>query len=101
MLLALAARCAKSIGIHQWHSFQGQLSDEDIKERRNISYCLYVLDKAVCWTAGSSPNIPVSDVHFDPCLVSSENNITSCLVAKAEMAKIEETVYLEILLKPV
>jgi hypothetical protein len=95
-LLALATRCAKSIGIHQWHSFQGQLSDDDIKERQNLSYCLYVLDKAVCWTAGSSPSIPVSEVHFDPRQVPSENGIPSCLVAKAEMARIEETVYLEI-----
>ncbi|GAB1203838.1 hypothetical protein APSETT445_002478 [Aspergillus pseudonomiae] len=95
-LFALATRCAKSIGIHQWDTFHGQLSEEDIKERQNISYCLYVLDKAVCWTAGSSPSIPVSEVHFDPCLVPSENDIPSCLVAKAEMARIEESVYLEI-----
>ncbi|KAF7171585.1 hypothetical protein CNMCM5623_003954 [Aspergillus felis] len=95
-LLALATRCAKSIGIHQWHSFQGQLSDDDIKERRNLSYCLYILDKALCWTAGSSPSIPASKVHFDPRLVPSENGIPPCLVAKAEMARIEETVYLEI-----
>ncbi|GFF34800.1 hypothetical protein IFM58399_03997 [Aspergillus lentulus] len=95
-LLALATRCAKSIGIHQWHSFQSQLSDDDVKEKQNLSYCLYVLDKAVCWTAGSSPSIPVSEVHFDPRLAPSENGIPSCLVAKAEMARIEETVYLEI-----
>ncbi|KAE8160103.1 putative fungal-specific transcription factor [Aspergillus tamarii] len=95
-LFALATRCAKSIGIHQWHSFHGQLSDESIQERQNISYCLYVLDKAICWTAGSSPSISVSEVHFDPCLLPSENGISSGLVAKAEMARIEETVYLEI-----
>ncbi|KAH1341134.1 hypothetical protein KXW98_008551 [Aspergillus fumigatus] len=95
-LLALAIRCAKSIGVHQWHAFQGRLSDDDVNERQNLSYCLYMLDKAVCWTAGSSPSIPVSDVHFDPRLVPSENGIPSSLVAKAEMARIEETVYLEI-----
>ncbi|RHZ55810.1 transcription factor sphG [Aspergillus thermomutatus] len=95
-LFALATRCAKAIGIHQWHSFQGQLSAEDIQERQNISYCLYVLDKAVSWTAGSSPSIPVSEVYFDPGLVPSDNSITSSLVAKAEMARIEEAIYLEI-----
>ncbi|KAE8131094.1 putative fungal-specific transcription factor [Aspergillus pseudotamarii] len=95
-LFALATRCAKSIGLHQWHSFHDQLSHENIQERQNISYCLYVLDKAVCWTAGSSPSIPVSEVHFDPCLLPSENGIPSGLVAKADMARIEETVYLEI-----
>ena len=94
-LLALAARCAKSIGIHQWHSLQGQLSDEDVKERRNISCYIYVLDKAVCWTAGSSPNVPISDVHIDSALMSSEDSITSYLVAKAELATIEESIYLE------
>ncbi|EFQ96991.1 hypothetical protein MGYG_00034 [Nannizzia gypsea CBS 118893] len=95
-LFALAVQCAKSIGIHQWHSFRGDLTNEDMEERRNISYCLYVLDKAVSWTAGSSPNIPATDMHFDPFLATSESSAVCCLLAKTELARIEETVYLEI-----
>ena len=95
-LLALAAQCAKSIGIHQWHTLQDQLSDEDIEERRNISYCIYILDKAICWTAGSSPNLPFSDVYIDSTLKSPDDIITSYLVAKAELATIEESIYLGI-----
>jgi len=95
-ILVLAARCAKSIGINQWQCLQGQLSDEDVQERRNISYCLYILDKAVCWTAGSTPSIPNSDVHIDSILMSSDDSTTANLVAKAELAKIEETIYLEL-----
>ncbi|KAE8551010.1 hypothetical protein EYB25_007242 [Talaromyces marneffei] len=95
-LFTLAVRCAKSIGVHQWHSLQGQISDEDIKERRNISYCLYVLDKTICWTAGSSPNIPISEVQLDSSLMAFGDSIASHLAAKAELAKIEETIYLEV-----
>ncbi|EAW13631.1 transcription factor sphG [Aspergillus clavatus NRRL 1] len=94
-LLALAARCAKSIGIHQCGSLHGQLSDEDIQERQNISHCLYILDKAVCWTAGSSPSVPVSDMDLDSSLMLSEHGVTPSLVTRAEMARVEESIYLE------
>ncbi|KAJ9386807.1 transcriptional regulator family: Fungal Specific TF [Paecilomyces variotii] len=95
-LFALASRCAKLTGIHQWHSFQGHLSDEDIRERQTISYCLYTIDKTVCWTTGLSPNIPASDIHFETHAVSSEVSLASSLIAKSELAKIEETIYSEI-----
>lgn len=95
-LFALAAQCAKSIGIHQWQCFRGQLSDEDLQERRNLSYCLYILDKAVCWTTGTSPSIPISDVHVDSTLISSDDSAVAHLVARTGLATIEETIYLEI-----
>ncbi|KAJ9207340.1 transcriptional regulator family: Fungal Specific TF [Paecilomyces variotii] len=95
-LFALASRCAKLTGIHQWHSFQGHLSDEDIRERQTTSYCLYTIDKTVCWTTGLSPNIPASDIHFETHAVSSEVSLASSLIAKSELAKIEETIYSEI-----
>ncbi|KAJ9365713.1 transcriptional regulator family: Fungal Specific TF [Paecilomyces variotii] len=95
-LFDLASRCAKLTGIHQWHSFQGHLSDEDIRERQTISYCLYTIDKTVCWTTGLSPNMPASDIHFETYAVSSEVSLASSLIAKSELARIEETIYLEI-----
>ncbi|KAJ6099640.1 hypothetical protein N7467_001175 [Penicillium canescens] len=95
-LFSLAARCAKLTGIHQWQSFQGHLSDEDIRERQNTSYCLYTIDKALCWTAGLSPNVPASDIHFESYVASSEASLASSLIAKSELAKIEEAIYLEI-----
>lgn len=95
-LFTLAAQCAKSIGIHQWQCFRGQLSAEDAQERRNVSYCLYILDKAVCWTIGTSPSIPISDVQIDSTLMSPDDSTTALLVAKAELATIEETIYLGI-----
>ena len=95
-IFVLAARCAKSIGLNHWQCLQGQLNDDDVQERRNISYCLYILDKTVCWTAGSTPSIPMSDVHIDSTLMSSDDSTTANLVAKAELAKIEESIYLEL-----
>lgn len=94
-LFALAAQCAKSIGIHQWQCFRGQLSDEDLQERRNLSYCLYILDKAVCWITGTSPSIPISDVHIDSALISPDDSAVARLVARTGLARIEETIYLE------
>ena len=95
-IFVLAARCAKSVGLHEWQCLQGQLCDEDVQERRNISYCLYLFDKTVCWTAGSTPTIPISDVHIDSTLILSDNSTTANLVARAELAKIEESIYLDL-----
>ncbi|KAK2743553.1 hypothetical protein FQN57_004851 [Myotisia sp. PD_48] len=95
-IFALATRCAKSIGIHQWQCLQGQFGDEDILVRRNVSYCLYILDKALCWTTGTSPSVPISEIHLDPTLMASDDRDTAYLAAKAELAKIEEVIHLEI-----
>ncbi|KAK3317267.1 putative fungal-specific transcription factor [Cercophora scortea] len=97
-IFVLAARCAKSVGIHQWHLFEGQLSDDDVKERQELSQFLYILDKAVCWTAGTSPSIPLSDVHFvgTGYPISPGNTANSGHdAARAEMARIEEAIFME------
>ncbi len=96
MLFDLAAHFAKCIGLRQWQYSRGQISDEDTQERRNVSYCLYILDKAVCRTTGTSPSILISEVHIAPALISPNDEAASYLVAKAKLAEIEETVYLEI-----
>lgn len=38
----------------------------------------------------------MADVHIDPTLLSSDDSTTAYLVATAELAKIEETIYLEV-----
>lgn len=95
-LFALAAQSANSIGIHQWHCFHDQLGDESVRERRNISYCLYILDKVVCWTTGTPPSIPISDVHIEKSLTSCNDSTTAYFFAKLELAAIEEIIYSEI-----
>jgi len=94
-LFLLAARCAKSIGVHQWHNLRGQVSDEEIEEMRNVSYCLYTLDKVVCWTAGSSPTISSSEVYIDSSLSSPDDPTMCHLMSKVKLCLIEETIYLE------
>lgn len=93
---ALAVRCAKSIGVNQWRCFEGQLSDEDLQERRNVSYFVFVLDKTLCWTVGTSPYIPISDVHIDSTFMPANDSTTTNLVARAQLAKIRETIYWEL-----
>ncbi|KAI1388531.1 uncharacterized protein F4822DRAFT_403099 [Hypoxylon trugodes] len=93
-LFGLTAQVAKAVGIHQWHSFRSQLGDEESLERRNISYCLYILDKTVCWTTGTSPSIPVSDIYTEP-IEASETSSETYLTTKVELAMIQETIYSE------
>ena len=95
-LFALASQCAKSIGIDQWQNCQDQLSDEDAKERRNLSYCLYILDKVICWTCGTFPGITVSYIHIDSTTISPDDSAMTLLVARTRLAAIEETIYHEI-----
>lgn len=96
LLFNLAAQVARSIGLHQWEYSTGQFSLEDTQQRQNVSYCLYVLDKAVCWTTGGSPGISQFDVTIEPALTLPLDEAATYLVAKAKMARIEEQIYWEI-----
>ncbi|RYP86962.1 hypothetical protein DL770_004843 [Monosporascus sp. CRB-9-2] len=96
-LFVLAAHFAKVFGVHQWKSLRGQLDDEDVEERRNVSYCFYVLDKAVCWTSGTSPTIRFSEVSLGSEDFSFGEGIAAdYLYAKVELAALEEAIHLEL-----
>ncbi|KAI5868188.1 hypothetical protein GGS23DRAFT_544457 [Durotheca rogersii] len=96
-LFNLASQCAKSIGLHDWESSaQGQGGDEESRERQCVSYCLYVLDKAVCWAVGASPSILASDVSIKPAPGIHHDPSMNDLVAKARLAEIQESIHSEI-----
>lgn len=96
MLFGLAAQCANSIGLHQWDHAQNQTSEDEIQERQNVSYCLFILDKAVCWTVGTSPSVSRFDVHITSDAIRDGNKAAIDLVAKAKLAEIEETIHANI-----
>ncbi|KAL8849358.1 MAG: hypothetical protein Q9221_005656 [Calogaya cf. arnoldii] len=79
-----------------WEHAQNQVSEDDIQERQNVSYCLYILDKAVCWTTGRSPSVSKSDVHITSDVTRNGEKAPVQLVARARLAEIEETIYAEI-----
>lgn len=93
MLFGLAAQCADSIGLHQWEHARNQVSEDDIQERQNVSYCLYILDKAVSWTIGRSPSISKFDVHITSDVTRNGEEVAVQLIARARLAEIEETIY--------
>ncbi|KAI1379652.1 hypothetical protein F4677DRAFT_453142 [Hypoxylon crocopeplum] len=96
-LFNLAAQCAKSIGLHDWEmSARGETGTENCRERQYVSYCLFILDKTVCWTVGASPCIPISDVQIEAISKGLDDRSMSDLVAKAKLAEIREGIYLEI-----
>lgn len=96
MLLNHAAQCAKSIGLHRWHCSPSHIGDEDSRESRNVSYCLYILDKAVCWATGTSPSIPRSDISILPELGPLEDESTRSLVIKLKLAEVEEDIFSQV-----
>ncbi|KAI1417047.1 fungal-specific transcription factor domain-containing protein [Hypoxylon sp. FL1857] len=96
-LFSLAAQGAKSIGLHDWErGVRERVVDESSRERQCVSYCLYILDKTVCWTVGASPRIPASDICIDATPKSLNNGIMDDLVAKVKLAEINEEIYREI-----
>ncbi|KAH0592688.1 hypothetical protein MHUMG1_09511 [Metarhizium humberi] len=95
-IFSLAAQCAKSTGIHQWEYFRGHFSEQAAQERRSVSYCLYILDKTVCWTTGTSPSIPASDLVLDYTLAPDDGGTMAYLFARTELAVIEEMIYLRV-----
>ncbi|KAL7627923.1 hypothetical protein AAE478_002118 [Parahypoxylon ruwenzoriense] len=96
-LFNLASLCAKSIGLHDWESSARRRSgDEETRERQCVSYCLYVLDKEVCWAVGASPSIPMSDVNINLASSLPHDRSTSDLAMKARLAEIQEEIHKEI-----
>ena len=94
-LFALASQCGKSIGIHEWQCCVEQLSVGEANTRRNLSYCLYILDKVICWTCGTFPGITISHIHIDSMALSPHDRATTLLIARTRLAVIEETIYHE------
>lgn len=88
-----AVRLSEVIGIFQWHHLEGQLSESDLLDYKNIAHCLYILDKRICWTAGVPPRLQECQVQLD---ITPLNNSFKTLAVKAELAAIEESIYLQI-----
>ncbi|KAH9845330.1 putative fungal-specific transcription factor [Teratosphaeria destructans] len=63
-IFAQAVRCAEAMGIFQWHRFHNQLAEGEISVYKNLAYCLYTMDKQICWTAGVSPRILKSQIQL-------------------------------------
>ena len=84
------------MGLHQLDYPISHVRNAYFQERQNICYCLYVLDKVVCWTTGASPSILATDFQILPATQTIDNGAISFLSARAMLAEIEETIYLEI-----
>ena len=90
LFLELAAAGAKLLGLGQWEPLQGH-TPEEIRERRNVFLCLYILDKSRCWTDGQPPNVLMEDRDT---WLSHQGGIDPSLVARARLSHIEEKVYM-------
>lgn len=88
-----AVRCAEAIGIFKWHCLEGQLTESDFQDYKNIAHCLYILDKKLCFTAGLPPRVLQSEVQLD--LTPSDGSFKTIAV-KAELATIEEAIHHQI-----
>ncbi|OTA56525.1 hypothetical protein K449DRAFT_375707 [Hypoxylon sp. EC38] len=96
-LFNLAAQCARSIGLHDWERGSGeQMGERGNRERQCVSYCLYILDKTVCWTVGASPCIPTSDMCIEAIPKSHDDTIMNDLAARVKLAEVQEEIYLDI-----
>lgn len=84
---------AKSIGLQHPDSGPSLRSPEAAQERKNVFYSLYVLDKAVSWTAGWSACLPTSDVDLPTASQDPYDNVSGHLIAKVKMAQIQEEAY--------
>lgn len=70
-----------------------------IQKRQTVSYCLYLLDKAVCWIDGTFPSVSRFNVYIMSDATGSSNKTAVDFVAKAKLAEIEEIIYANILKK--
>lgn len=92
LALALAGQVAKSMGLYQSQEWGTKLSPQDTEERQNVLYCLYCLDKAVCWNQGWPPSITyVTSGWMGSTAV--EPRVGTYMRAKFALCQIEEDLY--------
>ncbi|KAK4233514.1 hypothetical protein C8A03DRAFT_38766 [Achaetomium macrosporum] len=83
----LAVQVAKSIGLGR--------SEKRSQERRNVLYCLHVVDKAAGWTTGLGATMPVFMADDDEQR-EAPSEAAGCLAAMTKLAGIEERIMADI-----
>jgi hypothetical protein len=97
LLFNLAAQVARSLGLCHWDSLNHQLDpSRESQTRQNVLFCMYTLDKALCWTMGLSPEIQMHKNHFLVGPVHLQDELTSHLAARVKLAAIEERIFTEL-----
>lgn len=91
-IFAQAVRCARAIGVFQWQHLHNR-SESELQDYKNIAHCLYILDKQICWTAGVHPRVLKSEIQLD---FTHSAGVSESLAIKAELAAIEESIYLQV-----
>jgi hypothetical protein len=79
---------------------RGQFGAEEMQERRNVLYCLNILDKGLCWATALAPSISVTDDDdiLGHSTTQSTDEVTSAnyVLARARLACIEEQIIAEL-----
>jgi hypothetical protein len=95
LLFSFAVHVAKAIGIHHWNlSKSGEgANHNEINERRNVSYCMLCLSRAISWSSGWSFTLPSNATleHELSGLTGEQRSIN--LTARVALLQLEEQVY--------
>ncbi|KAJ6442337.1 class II aminotransferase/8-amino-7-oxononanoate synthase [Purpureocillium lavendulum] len=83
LLMTLAVMTAKSIGLHKWEPLEGQLDQDEVEDRRQVFYCLYILENSRCWTDGRPPDITMTSPDIWLAATQSSNELHRKLAARA------------------
>ncbi|WQF80922.1 hypothetical protein CDEST_05936 [Colletotrichum destructivum] len=100
LTLDLAHQVAKSMGLYQSQEGRSKLSPEEFEERQNILYCLYCLDKTVCWSHGCSSSNGSAFGFLGgvtgtqpPADQSGDTGVTHYMSARFALAQIDDVLY--------
>jgi hypothetical protein len=87
------------MGLHRWDmSVSSNPSPEECLERQNVLYCLYCLDKSVCWSYGWLPSLVASELStgISPSTTRPSDEVAAFLSSKFGLAQIEEQLYISL-----
>ncbi|CAM1503511.1 Fc.00g011020.m01.CDS01 [Cosmosporella sp. VM-42] len=95
LLFSFAIHVAKSIGLHQWNSsnYNEGPGPSEFQEKRNVTYCMVCLGRAVPWSSGWSSTLPSFTIFERDFAGSSFDQPTTHLPARVALLRLEEQVY--------
>jgi hypothetical protein len=95
-LLSQAARSAQALGLHRRGKPQPGTSRRQVEERKNLFWCIYVLDKQMSLLFGRSACLPDYDCDVELPTDDGSNVFYKNTIAEIAMARIQSAIYVRL-----
>ncbi|KAA8894590.1 fungal-specific transcription factor domain-containing protein [Sphaerosporella brunnea] len=95
-LLSQAARSAQALGLHRRGKPQPGISRSQIEERKNLFWCIYMLDKQMSLLFGRAACLPEFDCDVELPIDDGTNAYYKNFMAQIAMARVQSAIYVRL-----